>query len=382
MSMRIIQRGVSGGIPDKVTRIITFQNIQSNKDEEWLSLPSLPRSTFYPVVAVVNRKLYLIGGEPYNRPNEVISYCYDFETFTWSEISEPPSQSKPYKISNCATDGEYIFVLTHNTMLRYDTNTDKWDRMSARPSYSNGVTLSKIGRKIYVFGGNGNVESTATSYDIDTDTWQYIQSMTRYPRIYATSVSLNNSIQIYGGYGASSSDLVPDVGYDPEEDNYNAKFPGSSGFDKSSFPVSVVLNGNIYVMGGYTAGADKRSSNRCYNSITKTWSDKENVLTPRFGMAAVVYEGAIYTMSGSITTLYTNTSALFEKYTPGIAPKYFYISGPAKMMFDKEIRINDIPYPANQEIVTSGSVNIFFYENETSGYIEEEISLNVIINNL
>jgi len=79
-------------------------------------------------------------------------------------------------------------------------------------------------------------------------------------------------------------------------------------------PASAVVNGLLYVIGGYE-GAGQTPSNpvQIYNPVKNSWTTGASMPTARGSAAAVVDAGAIYVIGGNGSTLRLTT---VEKYVP------------------------------------------------------------------
>ena len=75
--------------------------------------------------------------------------------------------------------------------------------------------------------------------------------------------------------------------------------------------VSNVVNGKIYVFGGFNGGVI--SDVEEYDPTTDSWSTVSTMPTPRRRLASGEINGRIYTIGGISTESF---SAVVEKYTP------------------------------------------------------------------
>ncbi|MCW3995583.1 MAG: hypothetical protein NWE98_05480 [Candidatus Bathyarchaeota archaeon] len=82
-------------------------------------------------VAVVDRKIYTIGGQgaPCHGPTN-INEVYDTQTDTW-ETKQPTIDTGSVMIAN-AVRGK-IYVMTYSNVDVYDPEADTWTRISALP---------------------------------------------------------------------------------------------------------------------------------------------------------------------------------------------------------------------------------------------------------
>ena len=178
--------------------------------DEWKTKAAMltPRAEFG--VAVVDDRIFTIGGfyfpEMGLRKSVNITEVYDPETDSWTvESPMPTSRSnlalavldrKIYAIGGSGAPG---------VVEIYDVDTDTWTRGTDIPFNltSRGITAEVLGGRIYVMGGVGFdcAGSRVISYDPIKYEWQKEPEM-NHPRAYMASAVIGNAIYVVGGtYG-------------------------------------------------------------------------------------------------------------------------------------------------------------------------------------
>lgn len=132
------------------------------------------RSTYK--IAVMNRKIYAIGGYGAGYINSVEEY--DPSTDKWVSKAAMPTARREHEV---ITVGEKIYALggnggSSNTVLNsveeYNPATNTWVRRNGMPTVRYSHQLAQINGKIYVIGGNNgstylnSVEEFATEYSV------------------------------------------------------------------------------------------------------------------------------------------------------------------------------------------------------------------------
>ena len=114
-----------------------------------------------------------------------------------------------YAIGGCAT----VFVpqVTLKTVEAYDITTNTWTTVASMTTTRTAMAAAAIAGKIYVIGGyencfSGTVKSVEM-YDPATDKWTVVYS-TNTPRVRLAAVALGGSIYISGGEGGEDGDSV------------------------------------------------------------------------------------------------------------------------------------------------------------------------------
>ncbi len=174
-----------------------------------------------------------------------------------------------------------------------------------------------LGGKIYVIGGrNGNTnDSTINIYDPSTDTWSTPTTTGTFtPRWGLGAAVVDGKIYVMGGV---NSDLQRGLDtlevFDPSTNTWSTPQTTGALIGRDVFGTAVV-NGLIYVIGGYT-GATDPNTNQVFDPTANTWTD----LTPgmfiaRDGLTACAIGDKIYTMNGIVDD-FSNTFQVFDPST-------------------------------------------------------------------
>jgi N-acetylneuraminic acid mutarotase len=125
-------------------------------------------------------------------------------------------------------------------------------------------------------------------YDPATNTWETKTSMPT-ARSWLTANVVNGKIYLMGGY----PDITLNEVYDPATDSWTTKTPAPNtlifGFDK---PASAVIDNKIYVIGGISQD-QSYDLNQIYDAETDTWSQGVSPITSVDGGAAAATTGVL-----------------------------------------------------------------------------------------
>uniref|UniRef100_G3NN78 Kelch-like family member 23 n=1 Tax=Gasterosteus aculeatus TaxID=69293 RepID=G3NN78_GASAC len=172
-----------------------------------------------------------------------------------------------------------------------------------RESYS----VSLLGANIYVTGGyrTNTVEAldTVSVYNCDYDEWTEGCPMNT-ARYYHCSVALHGCIYVIGGYRGGAPEQDTEC-YDPLKKKWSplAKMIQEYGL------CSVSLNNKLYLVGGQTTVAD------CYDIERDEWRPISVMKERRMECGAVVINGCIYVTGGYSYSKGTYLQTI-EKYNP------------------------------------------------------------------
>ena len=125
-----------------------------------------------------------------------------------------------------------------------------------------------------------------------------------------TSAVVNGKIYVIGGYDGAFLKTVEE--YDPVTDIWTTKAPMNYA---RAYLTSSVVNGKIYAIGGYN-GTNNLNIVEEYDPATNSWTTKNQMPTARKGLTSAVINGKIYAIGG-IGSSYLNTVEEYDPATNG-----------------------------------------------------------------
>ena len=299
---------------------------------EWRVISELPTPRGQFATAVVEGKIYLIGGTPLEnlrgvrRENEpgiwkgpfgmFLVEVYDPETNTWERLTDMPTvrsgakaavvNGKIYVLAGrVGKDRQAVNLKTLKVVEMYDPETDTWvrkqDMSRRRAAYGIGVVAGKI----YAIGGTVDIQpeepwrvDLVEVYDPATDTWAKRADMPTRRRAVKAAV-IRDTLYAIGGdgwppAGAGGPFLATIEVYEPRINRWT-KRPDMPNPRTVFF--SVVIDEKIYLIGDFTAEVQPVPI-EVYEPFTERWRvipASPSVELP-FGVAAV--NGKIYVFGG------------------------------------------------------------------------------------
>lgn len=255
-----------------LTAVVLFHvTIENTAAKKWEIVSQLPtgRSAFS--TAVVDGKIYLIGGTLFENESSgpfglSTVEVYNPHNNSWKKVADMPTprsnagaavvDGKIYVVGGlAATDRRMESTQILKVVEVYDPQTDTWERKQdmSQPRLSFGIGV--VGRRIYAMGGANFFENQwrlnhVEVYDPDTDVWQNRPSLLTQRDGFETAV-VEDSIYVIGGRGwPSIAQNGPHLAtidvYDPGDrwrkktDLLNLRYAFST----------VVVNDEIYLIGG------------------------------------------------------------------------------------------------------------------------------------
>ena len=245
---------VIGGVPDEGTgsRFSTVEEFDPVINA-WTKKSDMPITRAALSSSVVNGRIYAIGGG--SDDGQSIVEEYDPATDTWTRKADMPTPRR--WLATCAVNGRIYAIggLTSDaiqgtrTVEEYDPATDTWVRKAGMPMGLWALCANVVNEKIYVLGGRPDYIAIPNvyAYDPATDIWTRKADMP-VGTSQMTSVVLGDKIVVMGGWLHSNNPPYTTLQiYDPEEDTWTIET--ETPFLRAMFSASVV-NNRIYVIGG------------------------------------------------------------------------------------------------------------------------------------
>jgi N-acetylneuraminic acid mutarotase len=297
--------------------------------DSWTSRTDMPTPRRGMSAAVLDGKIYVIGGNPGSTGGLKTVEAYDPATDSW--MTKSPMSVARGGLSISVVNGK-IYAIggmtspsgSFNTVEEYDPSTDRWMRKASMPTSRFQLSTSVVNGKIYAIGGTRawpNITSKVEEYDPTTDTWIEKRAMPT-ARYGLSTCAVNGKIYAIGGVldHPNITSIVEE--YDPVADVWRRKadMPTARPFLATS-----VLNGRIYALGGATPDPDGPpvSTVEEYDPATGTWTVKADMLTARGHLAAGTVNGKIYAIGGTTGGFPWPLTSIVEEYDPGLPPPDF-----------------------------------------------------------
>ncbi len=293
-------------------------------EDYWTTLEPMPTARRRLGVAVVDGKIYVIGG--YNGTALSTNEMYDTETDTWTTKEPMPSarygfgiavvDDKIYVIGGCSRWNSWSCA---NQV--YDPATDTWKELTSIPEQPNFVGATAINDKIYVISGLATFLPPYVSYELNqvydtkTDSWGLETPILQQVHDYGSAV-VDNKIYILGGYDIGYEPQDKDLTqiYDPENEtwSYGRSLPTAIWGASAGATSGVLAPKRIHLL--------KENIHYVYDPENDSWTEETPMLTSRSYVGVAVVNDEIYVIGGYDGENYRNEN---QKYTPqGYIPEF------------------------------------------------------------
>jgi N-acetylneuraminic acid mutarotase len=307
--------------------LIGMFSISQAQSSQWTQVADMPTGRLGLATAVVDGKIYVIGGYPYaNGDRMATNEVYDPKTNTWATRAPLPT-SRCWMPASTVNGKIYVFggfAHYHGpglpTVEEYDPETDTWTAKADMPTARLGPASCVVDGIIYVIGGASAVRQQLKSveaYNPDTDTWTTKAEMP-VARMMLSACAVNGKVYAIGGRYGSLKMYTFIEEYDPSTDIWTEKI--EMPIEKGGF-ASCVLNEKIYIIGGAkidSSGWTIYPVVEEYDPILNTLTRIEDMPTQRFGLGARTVDGEIFVIGGASTDISNGHPGVktVEKYDP------------------------------------------------------------------
>ncbi len=356
--------------------------------DSWTTMAPMPTANFHLDGAVVDGKIYAIGG------GGGVNEMYDPATNSWTEEAPMPTlrwqfgtavfKNKIYCIGGISSGGPVTGV---NEV--YDPRTNAWETKAPMPTPRFDLSANEVDGKIYLIGGydSGSRTPNLTEvYDPINDSWT-TKAPIPYPVVLYASAVVDNKIYVIG------------------EDTTQIYSPPADAWSSGTPPPTIVLDATagattgvnapkrIYVMGGNPSGLGAVNENLVYDPAADAWSSGASLPFARAGVAVGVVDDLLYAIGG-----YDGGDGSYvdysdnQRYTPFgygsvppvvsvVSPQYneTYASGNVSLVFTLNKPAQQVSYsldgqqnvtvPGNTTLtgLSNGSHSIKVYATDASG---------------
>jgi N-acetylneuraminic acid mutarotase len=327
----------------------------------WTLKTDMPTARFIAGSAVVDGKIYVVGGAPVSGGATNIVEEYDPAEDTWTRCANMPTSRQGVRAA--AVDG-IVYAIGGNggafndvefaTVEAYDPTTDTWTTKTSMPTARTIMAIVTVDGKIYVIGGAAvPISHTVEVYDPATDTWTRKADMPTERWALAADV-VDGKIYVFGGarlwqdhidFMTTATVEVVEV-YDPVTDTWTR----ASDMPRARFCHSAsAVDGKIYIIGGTSIAVHPSPPSEgflivdVYDPATDTWTTATDLPAGGLQHTASVVDGKIYTFGrwmGPGGSIFPTV----QEFTPAPAAKNLMaFSGEIEMSKSADLTQADIP---------------------------------------
>jgi N-acetylneuraminic acid mutarotase len=309
-------------------------------EDSWVTKESMPTARYRFGIAVVENKIYAIGGVGVNPTQHGVlatNEVYDPASDTW-DIKEPmPSprcdfavavyDNKIYTFGGRINPTEYGYNPEDYLGVTevYNPKTDTWETKTSMPTNRSGLSANVVDGKIYLTGGVEyynrfpyiSLVSETEVYDPETDSWTTKASIPN-PVLHYVSAVIDNKIFVIGGSDIDHLVTLNQV-YDPESNTWTEAEPIPTAVRYAGVAATTgdYAPKRIYIIGGSTTESPYGINlTQIYDPENNVWTYGAPMPTSRDRLAAAVVNDIVYAIGGRNGYSSPDYLAINEQYIP------------------------------------------------------------------
>jgi hypothetical protein len=364
--------------------IIAFKPVSASSPNSWASKAPMQVARSSLGVAVVNSKIYTIGGStatgtPQHTTGGVVGTNEEYApaTDTWTYKKPMPTPREIFAITTYQNKIYCIGGYTSNGTVTgvnevYDPETDMWENKAPMPTARGWLEANVANGKIYLIGGyvpdnssfGYSISNLNEVYDPATNSWTTKALMPTAASDYVSAV-VDNKLFVIGGQSETPHSNLNQI-YNPITDRWSTGTPSPSGIRYGACAAGATIGVNapkrIYVLGEtlHLWEGEPPNSVRIYDPQSDVWTFGADVPTKRQGFGVAVVNDMLYAIGGRTET-YTEplnwysslltSYATNEQYTPfgygtpdpsydGTAPEIAVASPENRTYYTTDVALN------------------------------------------
>jgi len=309
-------------------------------EDSWVTKEAMPTARSRFGIAVVDDKIYAIGGVGVNPTQHGVlatNEVYDPASDTWDTKEPMPSprcdfavavyDDKIYTFGGRINPTEYGYNREDYLGVTevYNPETDTWETKTSMPTNRSGLSANVVDGKIYLTGGIKyynlfpyiSLVSETEVYDPETDSWTTKASIPN-PVLHYVSAVIDNKIFVIGGSDIRHLVHFNQV-YDPETNTWTKVEPIPTGVRYAGVAATSgdYAPKRIYVVGGDTEEFPYGVNlTQIYDPENDSWTYGTPMLTSRDELAAAVVNDIVYAIGGRNGHSSPDYLAINEQYIP------------------------------------------------------------------
>ncbi len=279
----------------------------------WVTKTSMLAARAAGATAVVNRKIYCIGGS--TGVTVKTNDEYDPILDTWSNKADMTT-ARYGCVAAVYNSVIYVFGAASGGVKNeaYTPASNTWASKLDMTTGGGSCSAGTVGTKIYVIGGeNGAGMNTNREYDPVGNTWDDTKTVQTTGRAYCFFATYNDKIYtIAGNKGVGLAAANEHEVYTPATNSWANKtvYPASVG---NAHPAAVIGN-NIICSGGNDGAVI--ATTRIYSVTNNSWSSGTAMTAEKSSAFCGTYNNSVYLMGG--TPLGGGVTDTSYMYTPAI----------------------------------------------------------------
>jgi len=276
----------------------------------WKAALALPAPRSRMASAVYENGIFLLAGRTAQGVSADV-LRYDTLSDTWTTLAAKPT---PVEDALAATLGEKVYVPGGKTasgeptdrLEVFDPRSNTWETQSPLPIPLGSYAMTAYEGRLYLFGGwdGQHISDRIFVYDPETKSWTERAPLSR-PRQDAAAISLGGKILLVGGQDDTGALDLAEVYYPDREQNGEPAWEIRRSLPAPRYAMGVaLLTGQVYLVGGLDSAAQPDSSVIKYLPQNDIWINAEQPAAPagaHLAAVCVTEENLLHLLGGEDT---------------------------------------------------------------------------------
>ncbi|XP_057352078.1 kelch-like protein 4 [Manis pentadactyla] len=263
------------------------------RTKSWQHSSTMSRLRFQFGVAVIDNKLYVLGGRYGSKTLNTVE-CFDPASKIWTVM--PPMSTPRHGLGVATLEGPMYAVGGHdgsnhlNTVERWDPEGCQWTYVASMSSRRSLAAVVALNGKLYAVGGCDECSclKSVEYFNPHTNKWSLCASMSK-RRGRVGAATYRGFLYVVGGHDFSTSNQCTSISnhverYDPKTDSWSTVAPLRVPREGSAL---CPLGDRLYVVGGYD-GHTCLNTVDSYDAQKDEWREEAPVNIGRVGACVVV----------------------------------------------------------------------------------------------
>jgi N-acetylneuraminic acid mutarotase len=252
------------------------------------------------------RRIYLLGGSNDEGALSTV-LAYDPALDSWCEVASMAMKRCRHV---AAALGGKLYVMGGYDVGEemplaevevFDPKANGWQPVPSMPTARRAFAAAAVAGKVYAIGGlddNSELCDAVEAYDPLFGAWTQVASLP-VARGYHTTAVVDGKMYVLGG------EFIDDEGYQVATDRVDVYDPAANSWQQmAAMPTArhghaaAVMDGKIYVSGGFTSRDDSLDAFEAYDPVTNTWATLASLSEARADHASAAAHGKLYVFGG------------------------------------------------------------------------------------
>ena len=279
-----------------MVRVLQERNADPSQKAQFASPEPLCRRRADAVV-----KIFALGGVNDGESHDSME-CFDPSTNEWSAMTPMSTARKKHGVA--VVDGKLYAVGGDNeddeqlsSVECFDPTTKQWSAMTPMSTVRSNLGVAVVDGKLYAVGGYDEDEDSFSSVECfypSTEQWSAVAAMSTARSCFGVA-TLDGKLYAVGGFDGTNRTLSSVECFDPSTGEWSPVAAMGTG---RYFHGVAAVEGKLYVAGGLDAGSSTLSNVDCFDPSTGQWRAVADMGTPRFGHAVAVVEDKLFVAGG------------------------------------------------------------------------------------